>query len=81
MSGYIKDKPTDCRYCYYWTRAEPHCIYGFGQCFYTLQDPYTQDTVAESECADCPYGKYSPCIGWCSREILRSIKGGGGHGL
>ena len=81
MSGYIKDKPADCRYCYYWSRAEPHCAYGKGQCFYSLPDPVRKQKPVISECTDCPYGKHAPCIGWCTRELLRSIRGGGGHGL
>ena len=27
MSGYAKDRPADCRYCYYWSRNAPHCTY------------------------------------------------------
>ena len=78
MSGYVKDRPADCRYCYYWSRNAPHCTYGNGRCFYSLPDPVKSKRTAKSECEGCPYGRYSPCIGWCTREILRSIKGGGG---
>ncbi len=24
MSGFIKDKPRDCQYCYYWSKKAPH---------------------------------------------------------
>lgn len=27
MSGFIKDKPRDCQYCYYWSKKAPHCTY------------------------------------------------------
>ena len=26
-----------------------------------------------SECDGCPYGRASPCIGWCTKELLRSM--------
>lgn len=33
MSGFIKDKPRDCQYCYYWSKKAPHCTYG-SRCYY-----------------------------------------------
>lgn len=27
-----------------------------------------------SACDGCPYGKHQPCIGWCTRKILKELK-------
>ena len=38
----------------------------------------TVEVAAEkNECDGCPYGRYSPCIGWCTKKVLG--KGGGGN--
>ena len=38
MSGFIKDKPRDCQYCYYWSKKAPHCTYG-SKCYYSKPEP------------------------------------------
>lgn len=69
MSGHIEDKPKDCRYCYFYNR-QTGCVYkGKSNCYY--KQPKVKSPV--SECDGCPYGKASPCIGWCTKELLRSI--------
>ena len=80
MRGYIEDKPDDCRYCYFWDLNDPHCVYDNG-CYYSLPEQFNIDLNIKNECVDCPYGIHSPCIGWCTREILRSIKRGNRNGL
>ena len=70
---YAHDKPSDCRYCYWWFVAEERCILGEGQCYYIL--PKTTNRK-KSECDDCPYGKASPCIGYCLRKIMNKDNGG-----
>lgn len=59
-------KPKDCRYCYYFGRHS--CT--LDACYYEKPPGWT---TPKSECDDCPYGRCSPCIGWCTKEILRSI--------
>lgn len=77
MSGYIKDKPKDCRYCYYWSRTVPHCKYENGECYYSKPEPVAK--AAEGKCAGCPYGRNFPCIGWCTKDLLASMKKPGNH--
>lgn len=63
---YAEGKPKDCRYCYYFGRHS--CT--LDTCYYNKP---RERTALKSECDDCPYGRCSPCIGWCTKEILRSI--------
>ena len=62
---YTKDKPKDCRYCYFWGRKKKRCM--LDGCYYQRKPENVN-----SECYGCPYGRAQPCIGWCTREILRS---------
>ena len=62
---YTEDKPKDCRYCYFWGRKKKGCM--LDSCYYQRK----QENV-NSECYGCPYGRGQPCIGWCTRKILRS---------
>ena len=27
-----------------------------------------------SACKGCPYGAHQPCIGWCTRKIIKELK-------
>lgn len=74
MSGFIKDKPRDCQYCYYWSKKAPHCTYG-SKCYYSKPEPAPKKP--EGKCAGCPYGRDFPCIGWCTKDVLAFVKGGG----
>lgn len=77
-----------CEYCLYWHGEKKGCTYQDGCCCYVPQHPSRKDgqdviypsippvPVAHSECDDCPYGRASPCIGWCTKELLKSIKYG-----
>lgn len=70
MTDYCENgKPKDCRYCYYYGRHG--CM--LKVCYYDRPKPETKPV---SECDDCPYGKCGPCIGWCTKEILRSLERG-----
>lgn len=77
---YSSDKPKDCHYCYFWKNNKVGCELGTENCCYRVQ---IRKTV--SECSDCPYGRASPCIGWCTRKILEEMglrhsrKRGGGY--
>jgi len=70
LSGitYSPDKPKDCRYCYYWKNSKVGCELGVENCYYRVQ---AKKTV--SECDGCPYGRASPCIGWCTKRILKEM--------
>lgn len=78
MREYIEDKPADCRYCYFGDVDDPHCAYDANdnECYYSLTEQSNIKLSIKNECANCPYGLHSPCIGWCTREILRSIRKG-----
>ena len=70
MNGHTEDKPKDCRYCYFWKQTEGCTYRGKTGCYYlSAQKP----PAAVSECDGCPYGRASPCIGWCTKELLRSM--------
>ena len=62
---YSEDKPKDCRYCYFWGEKEKRCM--LDGCYYQRKPENVN-----SECYGCPYGRAQPCIGWCTRKILRS---------
>lgn len=68
MAGHIEDKPKDCRYCYF-RKKSAGCTYrGESGCYY---QPEKKTNL--SECDGCPYGYATPCIGWCTKELLRSL--------
>lgn len=64
---YQEDKPKDCRYCYYWMPGKEKC--SLRECFYLIKEKPKR----KSECDDCPYGRCSPCIGWCTKKLLREV--------
>ncbi len=63
---YADGKPRDCRACYYYEKKNGCAL---KCCYYLIDDKPRK----KSECDDCPYGKCGPCIGWCTKEILRSV--------
>lgn len=65
---YSSDKPKDCRYCYYWKNKKVGCTLGVEKCYYRISP-----TKEDSECDGCPYGRASPCIGWCTKRILEEM--------
>ena len=70
MNGHTEDRPKDCRYCYFWKQTEGCTYRGKTDCYYiSAQKP----PATVSECDGCPYGRASPCIGWCTKELLRSM--------
>ena len=64
---YQEYKPKKCRYCYYWMSGERKC--GLKECFYLIKE----NTKKKSVCDDCPYGRCSPCIGWCTKQLLEEL--------
>lgn len=63
---YAPDKPSDCRKCYFWKSG---CSLGKDNCYYLISVPLKVKT----ECDGCPYGRDHPCIGWCTKKILREL--------
>ncbi len=72
----------DCRYCLYWKGLRKGCTYEDGCCCDVPQTPPLpkgatppphKEPAAVSECVGCPYGRDSPCIGWCTLKILKEM--------
>ena len=75
----------DCQYCLYWKGKKKGCTYPDGCCCPTEQKPtrrngieqvYAKDseeTALVSECTGCPDGRDSPCIGWCTKEVMHAV--------
>ncbi len=78
----------DCEYCLYWKGTKIGCTYEDGCCCPVPQKPkkcngitmnYEQPAEQPieqppiSECVGCPYGRDSPCIGWCTKDVMRSV--------
>lgn len=68
---YAADKPGDCSQCYFWKGSRKGCSLGKENCYYLVAEP----SKRKSECDDCPYGRNHPCIGWCTKKILRKDYG------
>ena len=74
---YEKDKPGDCRYCYYWARNTKTCRRE--ECWYLIPDPVVPEKKPERNsvpllnCSTCAYGRIEPCIGYCIARIERDI--------
>lgn len=66
---YAEDKPSDCRLCYFWKNNKKGCSLGVENCYYLIQAPGKTKT----DCDGCPYGRDQPCIGWCTKKILREL--------
>jgi len=66
---YAPDKPKDCHYCYFWKNNKTGCCLGKENCYYLTSAP----PKPKSECEGCPYGRNQPCIGWCTKKILREM--------
>lgn len=67
---YSDDKPSDCKYCYFWMPGKKKCK--FDECYYIVRK--VKKKRVQSQCYGCPYGRTRPCIGWCTRLILGQIK-------
>lgn len=64
---YSPDKPKDCKFCY-WYEQRKGCTYSSG-CYYELKPK-----KSTSPCEGCPYGVPNPCIGYCMKEVMKSVK-------
>ena len=74
----------DCRYCLYRKGKIQGCVYPDGCCCPVPQKPARRNGIEQvyeanadsaapvSECEGCPYGRAAPCIGWCTKEVMRA---------
>lgn len=67
---FSQDKPGNCTGCYFWNRKTKACTEE--QCYYLLPDKTLEGK--NGDCGDCPYGRYSPCIGYCLLKILQEMR-------
>lgn len=75
---YAADKPKECAYCYFWRGERKGC--GRRKCYYLLPEEIQGEKISEKDrgqtpgengnCRGCPYGKHSPCIGYCIKKLL-----------
>ena len=88
MRAYGKDwsyNVYSCRYCLYWKGRKTGCIYPSGCCCPIPQKPPVrdgqpvfypkeqEDSPGKTECVECPYGRDSPCLGWCTKQVMMSL--------
>jgi hypothetical protein len=66
---YSPDKPNDCCYCHFWKNNKTGCCLSEENCYYLISVP----PKPKSECEGCPYGRDHPCIGWCTRKIMKEV--------
>lgn len=71
---YAWDKPSDCAYCYFWNKLKG-CKKK--ECYYLLPEkaPLSTGGAAQMpDCRGCPYGRSTPCIGFCLQKIILEMK-------
>lgn len=64
---YAKDKPKDCKYCYFFDPQEKECELSKEHCYYLLPKKAVKKEV--NRCDSCNYGKQKRCVGYCIAEI------------
>lgn len=67
---FAEDKPGDCTCCYFWDNRKRSCTKE--TCYYLL--PETGTGNDSRDCSVCPYGRHSPCIGYCLLKIIREMR-------
>ncbi len=81
---YAGDRPGDCKHCYFWKGKRKGCSQE--ECYYLLpkespasvdvsENPLPQEFSGNGGggCQGCPYGRHSPCIGYCLKKILQEM--------
>lgn len=63
-----------CSDCLYWLGGKGGCAFTGLPCPFYAQAPAPAAEPPRSVCRSCPYGRDSPCIGWCTKEVLRACK-------
>lgn len=74
---YSQDRPKSCEFCFFWVGKKHGCE--LPQCYYLLPEEakaQPADVHKEEGCRSCPYGRHSPCIGYCLVKIMREMKVG-----
>lgn len=66
---YFKDRPKNCRQCYFWGNIRRGCVLPDGNCYYRIHAARKQ----VSPCTNCPYGRNAPCVGWCTKKLLGEL--------
>ena len=80
---YAPDKPKECRHCYFWKEKKKEC--SRKECYYLLPEESkesgavqenlpVQEPAERGNCQCCPYGRHSPCIGYCIQKIIWEMK-------
>lgn len=67
---FSQDKPGNCAGCYFWNKKEKACTEE--RCYYLL--PEKRPDGESGNCGNCPYGRCSPCIGYCLLKILQEMR-------
>ena len=83
--NYAEDKPGDCKHCYFWKGKRKGC--SKKECYYLLPGEKTASSNISGNplpqefskngigvCESCPYGRHSPCIGYCIQKILHEMR-------
>ena len=80
---YAPDKPKECRHCHFWKGKRKGCSQK--RCYYLLPEDSEEYSAAQGNlpmqksgetenCQFCPYGRHSPCIGYCIQKIMRELR-------
>ena len=80
---YAPDKPKECKHCYFWKGKQKGCSQK--ECYYLLPEDSKEPAEAQGNlsmpksgengnCRGCPYGRHSPCIGYCLRKIMWEMR-------
>ena len=70
---YAEDKPADCTFCYFWNAKKKVCTQL--ECYYLIAKIPEKESEGQGyDCRGCPYGRHSPCIGFCLSKIIREMK-------
>lgn len=77
--NYAPDKPKDCRLCFFWKGRRKGCSQA--ECYYLLpeegagaEELLSQEPDGTGDCRCCPYGRHSPCIGYCLQKVILEMK-------
>ena len=80
---YAPDKPKECKHCYFWKGKQKGCSQK--ECCYLLPEDSKEPGEAQGNlpmpksgengnCLGCPYGRHSPCIGYCLQKIMWEMR-------
>lgn len=80
---YAADKPKECRHCYFWRGKRKGCSQK--ECYYLFPEESKglriepgklslQQSSETGDCQCCPYGRHSPCIGYCIQKIMWEMR-------